>query len=305
MDGEPSVPRDAGDAPDEREPSAGEQVAFAVVGLAFEATERARNLGGLGQDVVTRAMSPARWLLRGPLKPVADYSTDQLERYASRGRQELDTTTEQGIGVVRDQAARLSKSVLVPEVLDDVSPLIGSVLDAALPVAFERMETDPQQLASVVESLLQPVLDTALPLVFERLANDPDQLVGVVDPLLGPIIDATLPTVFEKLADDPDTLVKALSPIIDVMLEQMLPGILEKLNDQSDSIRSLVAAQSGSLATDMANEMRARVVTGDDLVERVLVRARVRRKPRNEQAAVVEGSVASDSGPTLAADGAP
>jgi hypothetical protein len=263
----------------EREP--GGPLGLAALGALFEVGDRLRTVGSASQRVWGGLVRPAQWLLEQPVaQPIVRYSNDQLARLSERGRAELESTAEQGIEVVRQQATRITQSAVVPEVVDDVAaPLVGPVLDAALPVAFDRLSRDPDALLVVVDR----VLDAVLPQVIEKLAQEPELLEKVVDSLLGSVIDRALPEVFDTLGRDPDALVDALAPVIDRMLEQMLPVVLARLGDQSESLRALIAEQSGSLATDLANEMRSRVVTGDELVERVLVRTRVRRRPKAER----------------------
>jgi hypothetical protein len=211
-----------------------------------------------------------------PVRPLVHYTTERVDRLARRGRAEIAATRNGSVRVASASASaiRLEESEALPSVFDGVAaPIVGSILDAALPIALDKLRGDSEPLMGVIDNLLEPLL----PDVLDRLAERPDLIVNLVQPVLGPVIEAALPEVFARIGEHPDELVEAMAPIVDELLDQMLPVVLARLADQSTSIRALITEQSGSLATDLANEMRSRVVSGDDLIERVLVRTHVRR----------------------------
>ncbi len=72
--------------------------------------------------------------------------------------------------------------------------------------------------------------------------------------------------------------------------------MLDKLNEEPEVVRDLVMGQSTTMATEMANNVRSRTVTADDLVER-LARKLTLRKPRPELPSAGGGGRALPAGP--------
>ena len=107
------------------------------------------------------------------------------------------------------------------------------------------------------------------------IAEDPEALMGVVNAVIEPI----LPQVLDMLKDRPELIMGMIGPMLEPMIDEVLPVALGKLNEDPEVVRTLVLDQGTGMATEMANLMRSRTVTADDLAERVARRLTL-RKPR-------------------------
>jgi len=84
---------------------------------------------------------------------------------------------------------------------------------------------------------------------------------------------AFLDAMSERLAGNP-----ALIRVINDVLDPMLPVVLEKLAQDPAPIRQLVSSQSIGMAQEMSDRARVRAAQGDDAIERLAVRLRLRRR---------------------------
>lgn len=285
------------------------------VGSAVGGAERLVGTVRGGLAVAGRAAPWAGWVAGVPLAAPFRRRVDELlDATAARGRMELEASRELAAAVISDGIARAVRSPVVDAVVGETTDvLLPAVIDAVLPVALDRLTADPAALLAVVEGVIGPILDAALPDVLDRLRHDPTRVLAFVEVLLPPILEEVLPLALTRLAEEPDQLravVQPLAPglvddvlpvalgalgrhddavvglvdellpvLLPELLEAVLPAALERLADEPEVVRTLVLDQSGGLAGELADTVRSRTVTADDVVER-LVRRLTLRKPR-------------------------
>lgn len=75
-----------------------------------------------------------------------------------------------------------------------------------------------------------------------------------------------------------DTEPKALDPLVQQVGDQYIRYLRE---DNPDDVQALIAGQTMTITTEVANEVRERTVTGDSVVE-MFVRSLLRRTPRQD-----------------------
>ena len=107
------------------------------------------------------------------------------------------------------------------------------------------------------------------------LTEEPEALLAAVDAVIGPAITGVL----DLLRDNPDLIMGMIGPVLEPMIDEVLPVALDKLNEDPATVRNLVLDQSTGMATEMANTVRARTVSADDMAESI-VRRLTFRKPR-------------------------
>ena len=220
-----AAPAPAGSTPDLVLPGS-DDVRHAVIGAVFDVQDAARRsvtaLGSIG----ARVTPTARWLWDAPgMGPVRRRVDERVTQLVERGRAEEVTSLDASRRALDATLAEVTESTLVVHVVDEV---VGKVID--------------------------PVLDATLPLVFERLQNEPDAdaLIALVNAIVGRVLD----------------------PILDTAL----PQVLGRLNEEPEVVQELVRGQSTSIATEFADSVRARTVTGDDRVEILFGKRRRRRE---------------------------
>ena len=140
---------------------------------------------------------------------------------------------------------------------------------------LDRLAQDPDALLPLVNAIVERVL----PDVLDRLRDDPDGILAMVDVLLPRL----LPSALDRIGQDPDALVGLVEAILPRLLDSVLPAALDQLNEDPTVVRNLVLDQSGGLATEMANTVRARTVAGDEIVDRIV--RRVLRRPHHHRPA--------------------
>ncbi len=259
------------DAPSDTTPpeSAPPRAVALAVGAIVEGRETAAALVG----TVRRAAEPVAplvaWTGRLPLVGSARRATiRRLDEMARRGTAELSESRDLVDRFVDTATDRAMTSPAVPHLVGQMSDdLLPEVLAAILPVAIAELTRDPEVLGAVI--------DAVLPTAFGSLSDDPEALLGVVDAVIGPVI----PGVLDMLRDNPDLIMGMISPMLEPMIDEVLPVALGKLNEDPSTVRSLVLDQSTGMATEMANSVRSRTVSADDLAESI-VRRLTFRKPR-------------------------
>jgi hypothetical protein len=170
------------------------------------------------------------------------------------------------------KAAPITRRVGRMPILRDVTGAVERRIDelGALGAAERRAGAE---LASA--TLDTTIADAAKSDVMERSV---EQVVGE---LLPSILESALPEVMDLLADKPDLLVPVVEALLDPILDSALPDVIQKLNQEPEVVRELVLGQSVSMAGEMAEAVRSRGVTADDLAERIARRLTLRR-PRAE-----------------------
>jgi uncharacterized RDD family membrane protein YckC len=162
-------------------------------------------------------------------------------------------------------------------------------------------------LPATLEPVIDAVLAEALPAVVDRIVADPDLLVPLVTGVLARIaeepetLDPLLASVLSQLAADPDALLVVVDRILQPVLSSATPLALQQLTDDPHAVRNLVWDQSGGIADELANSLRARTVSADDAIDRwtgrlTLRRARLRRLRRRDHL----GTTSDGASPTNA-----
>ena len=259
-----------GPEPDQERESGPPPRAIALaVGAIVEGRETAAALADTARRVAEPVAPLVAWTGRLPLVGTVRRATvARLDEMARRGAGELDESRELVDRFVDTATDRAMGSPAVPRLVDQMSAdLLPEVLAAILPVAIAELTRDPEVLGAVI--------DAVLPTAFGTLADDPEALLGVVDAVIGPVI----PGVLDMLRDNPDLIMGMIGPILEPMIDEVLPVALGKLNEDPSTVRSLVLDQSTGMATEMANTVRARTVSADDMAESI-VRRLTFRKPR-------------------------
>lgn len=240
------------DTPDSR-------LTAAAVGLVFEA----QDFAAAGAERVGAIAAPfvgiGRWALAAPLlEPARRWAEGTVDRLAERG--------------VREQEAA---AVLTTDLVDSAT---GTVIASA-----RLSETASTALDQLLPAILPGLLEAALPQVLDQLAADPAALEPLVDGVVSGVLDSVLeeaiPLAIDGLSARPELLTGLIAGIIDPILDTALPVVMEKLEEDPDVVRDLVLGQSTGMAGDMANQVRSRTVSADDLVERI-ARKVTFRKPR-------------------------
>lgn len=240
-----------------------------AVGAIVEGRESAAALADTARRVAEPVAPLVAWTGRLPVIGSVRRATQRrLDEMARRGTDELGESREL-VGQFVDTATdRAMASPAVPRLVDQMSDdLLPEVLAAILPVAIAELTRDPEVLGAVI--------DAVLPTAFSTLAEDPEALLGVVDAVIGPVI----PGVLDMLRDNPELIMGMIGPILEPMIDEVLPVALGKLNEDPSTVRSLVLDQSTGMATEMANLVRSRTVSADDMAESI-VRRLTFRKPR-------------------------
>ena len=275
-----------------------------AAGVLFGVRDVAATATGLAGQTLGAAGTIVRGVARLPgVELVTRRVEAAAEEVAARGRRELAESEATRDRVVGGAVERISTEV-VPAATDRLAagPLVD-VLRGVLPVAMDELGRDPAALTGLVDQVLPGILDAALPEVLDRLAEDPELLL----PLVGSVVDRVLPDILERLGDDPGQLMGVVDPVlppviarlgedpepllalIDALLpqllDQVLPAALDQLNEDPTVVRNLVLDQSGGMATEMANTVRARAVAADDIVDRIGRRLLRRPVPPRPQVA--------------------
>lgn len=255
----------------------GRDLTALAIGAVLEVEERAFGAAAGIARAAGRVTPSVAWVWNAPLLgPVRRRVTDELDRLENRGRTEqvlAGAQTAQAGGRALDGTIDtvLASARTTAVVEEALGTLLPPVFDAALPEVFDRLGGQPELIVPLVQSIvaevLGPVLDTALPQVFERLEQDPDALLPVVEGLVGEVIDP--------------------------VLQLALPKAIDYLNEDPDTIRSLVRDQSVGMVGEMADTVRVRTASADDVVNRVVARVlrrRVAELPPPADGALGEGS---------------
>jgi len=87
-----------------------------------------------------------------------------------------------------------------------------------------------------------------------------------------------------SMANDPDKLLVLVNRLLDPVVADAIPISLQQLSDDPDAIRALIWDQSGGLANQMANSVRARTVSADDAIDRVTAMLWRRRTVHDQDA---------------------
>jgi hypothetical protein len=158
----------------------------------------------------------------------------------------------------------------------------GAVMRRSVQAAANS-ELLPDTAQALANGALPDALDALLPGLIDRLASEPELLVGLVN------------GVMDRLASEPDALVQLADRLVDPVIGQALPVALDALNDETEAISRIVRAQSGGLADEMANSFRARGVSADDAVDRIV--GRLKRPWRRRRATASEGTASEGTQP--------
>jgi uncharacterized RDD family membrane protein YckC len=178
---------------------------------------------------------------------------------------ERSSAVQRGIdAVATSDLVPMATAALADGVLDEaLEPVLDVVLAEALPAVTDRIATDPELMVPLVTRVL------------ERLADQP----GALDPLMAGVL--------ERLADEPGHLLVVVDRILQPVLATATPLALQQLNDDPSVVRDLVWDQSGGIANELANSLRARTVSADDAIDRwtgrVTMRRRLRRMRRTDR----------------------
>jgi len=240
-----------------------------AVGAIVEGRETAAALADTARRVAEPVAPLVAWTGRLPLVGTMRRATiARLDEMARRGADELGESRELVDRFVDTATDRAMTSPAVPQLVGQMSDdLLPEILAAILPVAIAELTRDPEVLGAVI--------DAVLPTAFGSLSDDPEALLAVVDAVIGPVI----PGVLDMLRDNPDLIMGMISPMLGPMIDEVLPVALGKLNEDPSTVRSLVLDQSTGMATEMANLVRSRTVSADDMAESI-VRRLTFRKPR-------------------------
>ncbi|MEZ5144497.1 MAG: hypothetical protein R2726_18595 [Acidimicrobiales bacterium] len=263
--------------PGPEQPTTGRRVRDVVVGVVFETQDR---VGGTAERVGAVVSPWGRWVWRSPaVGPVRRAVDARLDALAERGAHEQAAGRALTSGVVDGAVARVAGSDRLPEAVDEVvGAVLPGILDAALPVAIDKLGERPELIEGLVGKILDGILEAALPEAIDKLGERPELIEGLVGKILDGILDAALPEAIDKLSGDPDLLMPVVVSILPDVLDAALPVAIEAMGDQQDAIREIVRSSSDRISTDMANTVRSRTVRGDDLVERIARRLTLRRE---------------------------
>jgi len=221
------------------------------------------------------------------------------------------------VGRVAATAARDAAAVVEPMVrqvgtLPGVAPLVDagrsgveSTLGALADAGRVERKLAGAERSMVVQRSMDAVTDSdLLPDIIDSLASKPDLLIPVVaaildrlaeDPeLVEPLVDG----VMVQMAADPDKLLALVGQLLDPVVDEALPITLQQLSDDPSAIRALIWDQSGGIADELANSVRARTLSADDAIDRVTARLWRRRRVGKTTA----GSSSPDPGTTDAAN---
>jgi hypothetical protein len=181
-------------ASDEAEAEGGRSAVDLAAGTAFELQDRVASVAEAAARTTRAAASVGGWLFDVPaLRPAKERVSEELDRLEERGRTELDEGASEG----------------------------GALLGASI----------------------------------DRLVSDPDLMAALVNQVIGPLLDALLPAVIDSLSHDPT------------------------------KIQELVKGQSTSIAGQLADSMRSRTLSADDLAEDVVRKLTFRSRKRGELSA--------------------
>lgn len=268
-----------------------------AVGLAFRAGDLAGRAAAVGVRTTGGLVTMAQGMASLPgLDLVGRRLRHGLEELATRGAAER-ATADDAAGRTVEAAIQRTTTDLVPAATDRLlEGTLQDLLAKILPVAIEGLSEDPALLIGVVDAVLPEIL----PDVLDRLARDPDALLPLVDAIVVPVlpdvlgrlerdpegitslVDALLPRILpaalDRIAADPDALVGLVNGLLPDLLDAVLPVALEQLGRDPTVVRELVLDQSGGMATEMANTVRARAVAGDEVLDRI--GRRLLRRPR-------------------------
>lgn len=243
-------------------------VGLGALALAREASLAAgKAAAGAARDAAAAAQPLVRQVGALPgVAPVVDAGrasvASTLDALADAGRTERQLASTEGAVAVQRTMEAVAASDLLPEAAGALAN--GTLPDAIgdlLPAIVDRLATDPELLVPVVTGVL------------DRLADNPAMVEPVVDAIM------------TSMANDPDKLLVLVDRLLDPVVADAIPISLKQLNDDPEAIRSLIWDQSGGLANEMANSVRARTVSADDAIDRVTARLWRRRKVRAEASA--------------------
>jgi hypothetical protein len=229
------------------------------LGATIALARPARAAAGLGVRVAAAGwQSRVLWPVRYPVGALLGAAEESGLRDEAR-------LLEEG----RRASAELLERV-VAELLD------GDTLERVITVAAERQvgmrATDALLAGDGAERLAtylleQPALDALVARVIGSEAFDARLAALLDDPALERVVARTLASRFADAATE------------QVLASDELRRVVAHVA-ASDEVRQALSAQSAGLATDMADEIRDRTTTADDVLERG-VRRILRRRPRS------------------------
>jgi hypothetical protein len=242
-------------------------VGLGALALAREASLAAgRAAAGAARDAAAAAEPLVRQVGSLPgVAPVVDAGraslSSTLDALADAGRVERQLASTEGAVVVQRTMEAVAASELLPDAAEALAH--GTLPDAIgdlLPAIVDRLATDPELLVPVVTGVLA------------KLADNPAMVEPVVDAIM------------TSMANDPDKLLVLVNRLLDPVVADAIPISLQQLSDDPDAIRALIWDQSGGLANQMANSVRARTVSADDAIDRVTAMLWRRRTVHDQDA---------------------
>jgi len=79
------------------------------------------------------------------------------------------------------------------------------------------------------------------------------------------------------------------------VVDEVLPQILDRLATEPEQIRALIGSQSLNMAEELTQAARVKAAEGDEIIERVMTRLRLRRTPSTNGASAPDPDVGSAS----------
>lgn len=199
---------------------------------------------------------------------MADPDRGSLLRRAVEGA--LDATVSR----IEGQAVGAARAVV-----DDLEPYLAAetvprVVDALVPHLVEKV------IPEVVDGVTQHLVTTTVPTIVEGITPQlADELVPVLLERMRPYLEAELvPALVDGLT--PYLVETTVPQIVDGLMPkiraEIVPVLLDDIVDDP-RVRDLIREQSQGLVLDAVESFRQLLARGDDLVERVVRRARFAR----------------------------